>query len=386
MPGFRGYFALNGQELVNSSRVVAHLGKVTPQYDFVLGSQPNWTCDLVEYETDAGLYEIPITSEELTNYPGLFTPPDGSYIYSPGLLQMGTCWQPDPLCGCNLMPWVAFDDTWTGLQAFLGDTIYRPELAPWYNVNIPQSGEFGGIWVMSVTGLGPTTSERPITEMVGSGGVAGPQRDSSRTITFSALLIACTSAGLQYGMEWLTCQLRDTNDNANSTLEFFAAHPGQSSANPALLQRELHNVVMTQAPTVSQQWNGSGYKNMAESVALVSFAVTALNPYSWFPALNLTVTWNTIAAESITWVPTVPVPNAPPPGCNLPSDCYTPPLMSTTCPPPVVTVTTDQPPPVCGGEFPVTGIVRYSYELPNNLIPSWCPGHGGHDDDHQQHR
>jgi hypothetical protein len=372
MPGFRGYFALNGTELVNSSRTVAHLGKITPKYDFVLGSDPNWTCTLTESQT--GLYEIPVTSSESADYPGLYTPPDGSYRYDGGLYAIGDCWLPNPLCGCVLMPWVTFDDTWTGLQDFLTDSIYRPELAPWYNVRIPQSAEFGGIWVMSMQGLGPVGAERPLSEMVGSGAIAGPERDGSRTITFSALMIACTNAGLQYGLEWLTCQLRSTNDSTNSTLQFFAAHPGDSAANPSTLVRELHNVVMTQGPQVTQQFNASGKLNQQETVALVSFALTALNPYSWFSALDVPVTWDVIDAEQISWVPTVPVPGAPPPGCNLPGGCVTPPLVSATCPPPTVVITTDSTPPVCGGELPVMGITRYTYNLPTMLVPNWCPG------------
>jgi hypothetical protein len=338
-----------------------------PKYDFVIGGAPGWSCGLTPYPEDTGLALLPETSEDIAAFPGLATPPDGSYNYDPGLLVVGDCWTPSPLCGCDSrVPWILFDDTWTGLKDFLQDTVYRPELAPWANINIPQSLEFGGIWVMSMQGFGPPTISRPITELVGSGAYAGPARDTSAAMTFNALLIACTNAGLQYGLDWLTCQLRATN-TADGVLQFFAAHPGHSAADPSTLLRERRNVVLTQAPTVSQQWNAGGVDNQQETVALVTWVLTALNPYSWYPQIDVPVDWDVIDYEPITWIQA--------PMCSLSSDCLTSTdLVSETCPPETVTLTTDRNPPVCGGAMPVTGIQRYTFDLPMLAPPAVCPG------------
>jgi hypothetical protein len=365
---FRGYFALNDLELINSSRTVEHLGKVTPKYDYALGNTANFTCALTIDPGYSGLAELPVTSAELADFPGLATPPDGSYRYDPGLVEIGACWEPAPFGGCNkMLPWVTFDDTWWGLKDFLQDTVYRPELAPWYNVNIPQSGEFAGFWVMSMQGFGPTSVQRNVTENVGSGGSVGPARDSARQVSFSVLAIASTNAGLQYGIGWLTCALRETNYGTDAVLEFLTAHPGHSAADPSLLVRELHNVVLTQTPTVSNQYNASGVWHQQETLAVVSFALTALNPYSWFPADTVTVEWDTITSEAVTWIPASQ--------CGLPSDCQPAnQLVSAVCAPEALTVTTDFNPPVCGGGMPVTGFERYVFAVPTMTTPVWCPG------------
>jgi hypothetical protein len=361
---------LNDLELINSSRTVEHLTKVTPKYDFVLGNTANFTCTLTIDPSDSGLAELPVTSFELSDFTGLAFPPDGSYRYDPGLIEIGTCWEPAPFCGCNqMLPWVTFDDTWSGLQDFLQDTIYRVELAPWYNINIPQSGEFAGFWVMNMQGFGPTAIQRDITQSVGSGGTAGPARDNARQVSFSVLLIACTNAGLQYGMQWLTCALRATNTSTTDVLEFLTAHPGHSAAesDASTLVRQLHNVVLTSGPTVSQQFNASGVVNQQETMALVNFSLTALNPYSWFPPVTVDVSWDSITTEAISWIPA--------PKCVLSSDCQpVNQLVSTTCAPEAVVVTTDFDPPVCGGGMPVSGFDRYIYAVPTLSTPVWCPG------------
>lgn len=354
-------------ELINSSRTVAHLGKITPTIDYVINGSPS-ACDLSPYPGDTGLAQLPDTSTELVSWPGLATAPDGSYRYDPGLALVDGCWPVSPVCGCAAAPWVTFDDTWPELMAFLNaETFYRPEMAPWYNVNIPQSGEFAGFWPMTIQGLDPPSVQRQITELVGAGAVAGPARDGSKQITFSVLLIACTNAGLRYGLEWLTCQLRATND-ADGVLEFFTAHPGYSSADPATLVRQLQQVVMTSSPTVTQQFNASGVTNQQETVALVSFVLTALSPYSWFPPTDLgTITWDTVQTQSIIWTTADQ--------CSLSADCLAvPELVSATCPPEQISVTTNQDPPICGGGLPVCSVDRYTFAMPTSSSQLQCPG------------
>ena len=360
---FRGYFALNGGELINSSRTVTHMGKVTPTADYVLGGSMG-SCSPTLYPTDAGLAEMPSSSTELTTYPGLATPPDGSYLYSPGLSVMGECWSAAPVCGCGQTPWFSFDDSWPGLQSYLQDTVYRPEMAPWYSSQIPQSAEFAGYWVSQVSGFDTTSVQRPITEMVGSGAIAGPARDNSRQLQFTVLVIACTNAGLEYGISWLDCQLRTTND-APGTLTYFTAHPN-TAAQPSSLARQMINVVLTQSVTVQQRFNPSGIVNQQATMALVQFTLTALNPYAWLPSVTVPVTWDTIATQSLAWVPAAQ--------SALPDYCTTPLSLSTTCAPDPLTVTTDRNPPVCGGGLPICAIERYTFSLPETLTPVLCPG------------
>lgn len=296
---------------------------------------------------------------------GLGTLVSGSRLYDPGLAEVGDCWTPSAFCGCKNQ--VQYDDSWPGLQDYLGDSIYRVELAPWFNIRIPQSAEFGGIWIMSATGFGPLTIDRSINENIGSGASAGPNRDTSRKLTFDALLLACTNAGVEYGLQWLACELRATKSVTDSTLTYFNAHPYDTAANADTLVRELHGVVMTGAPTVTAQQMGGGAPYRQANMYRVSFELTVLNPYVFLPIIDLgTVSWDTIGVEPITW--------AHAPMCEQPPDCDSMPVMfSATCPPEVVNVGTNTPPPVCGGCLPVCAIDRYTYAIPQLAeYPATC--------------
>lgn len=361
---FRGYFALNGVEFANSSRVLEHIGKSTPTTDLIIGGLGD-SCGLTLYEDDLGLAYLPDSSAPLYTDSGLGTPPDGSMKYDEGLLLVGDCWRPSGLCGCATMSSV-WNDTWPGLQDYLQDTIYRPELAPWFVASVPQSGEFGGVWVMDAKGFGPPPADRQVVEMIGSGATNNPHRDGSRKLTFDALLVACTNAGLEYGLNWLNCQLRQTIEK-DGVLRYFTGHPN-SSADPSTLIRELRGVIMTQAPTITQSINSQGRPNQQATMYRVQFELTAQNPYAWHPPIHIPVVWDTITTESIEW--------AHRPDCGVPSDCAEMlgqvQLFSETCPPEIVPLSTANPPPICGGCLPVSGVDRYKFFIPTFDLPAWC--------------
>lgn len=360
---FRGYFALNGVELANSSRIVGHLQKDIPTDDSFFGLSGGGDCSTTPNPDDPGLGLLPSSVINLGN--GLGTPPNGTRLYDPGLGEVGSCWPPNQFCGCRDQ--VQYDDSWPGLQGFLGDSIYRVELAPWYNTRLPESAEFAGVWVMDAKGFGPLAIDRQITENIGAGASAGPNRDTSRKLTFDALLLACTNAGLEYGLQWLACELRATKDVTDSVLTYFTAHPFDTAANADTLMRQLHGVVMTQAPTVTAQQQAGNKPYRQADMYRVSFELTVLNPYVFLPIIDLgQVSWDTVAVEPITW--------AHAPMCEQPPNCDTMPvLFSATCPPEVVNVGQNTPPPVCGGCLPVCGIDRYTYSIPSlEEYPARC--------------
>lgn len=372
---FRGWFALNQVEIANSSRVVAHLGHVVPTDDYgIFGTTLPDDCGLLPVLQEgsyggsvadsaatsdsggwewSGLFEVPADAVMVSK--GLYRPMNGARRFGPGLYEVGDCWGPANICrDCNLN--VLFDDTWDGLADFLNDGEYRPEVAPWYTTQLPESAEFGGVWVMDVEGLDTTPIERKITETVANGGVASPHRDTTRTVHFDALLVACTNAGLQYGLNWLTNRLRETNTSTETRLRYLTAHPGHSGVDPDELVRDLHSVVMTKAPEVKEQFvTGSGANKQA-NIYRVSWEMAALNPYSYLPPVPITVDWDRITRQPINWIHAA--------DCHKPDPCLKMPVMySTECvPEEILTVTT--PPPVCGGCLPVSGIDKYVFTLP----------------------
>jgi len=395
---FRGWFSLNGIEIANSSRVAAHMGREVPMSDDIFtdssghefalvedppgsglyipgpptggrdddglydpGDLPGYglyltegsECSLAENPDHPGLYVIPAGTEEVS--PGLYRPPVGARRYGPGLYTVTSCWGPAEIClSCSAD--IQYDDTWLGLPQFLGDGTYRPELAPWYSTEMPESGEFGGVWVLDVQGFDNAPISRPITETVGPGGVAGPHRDTSRTLTFDALLIGCTNAGVEFGLDWLTTLLRKTVDNTTTRLRFLNAHPGDSLVDPDTLVRELRGVVYTGALTVKEKILTGSAENRQANVYRVTWELTALDPYAYLPPVDVTVDWDSIVRQPINWIHAA--------DCHKPESCDPMPVMfSTECVPEEIPVV-NTPPPVCGGCMPVGGIDKYSFRVP----------------------
>ena len=352
---FRGYFALNGVEIANSSRVVAHLGMDIPTNDLgLLGASED--CTLAP--SPAGpLLAVPSASM-VPVAPGslLATPPDGSRLYGPGLALVGDCWTPDNLCfGCR--GWVGYDDSWPGLTDLLEDgTVYRPELAPWYTTRVPESAEFGGIWVMDVTGLDTTPTQREVIEMAGDGGAPGPARNPSRKVKFDALLLACSNAGLTYGLQWLATQLQSTEGRSDSTLRYLAAHPEHSAADPATLLREVHGVVLTAGPDITQQTNAGRGEHHQATMYRVTFELTVTRPHAYSPPRPVPVVWDEVAVEPIKWVHAA--------DCRPALACDDmPALFSETCEVERVPVV-NTPPPTCGGCLPVCAVTTRVFEVP----------------------
>lgn len=354
---FRGYFALDGVEFANSSRVVAHLKPSVPETDdeaFGTGD-----CALEEYSD--GLYVIPPESLEVRE--NLWSPPGGSRRVSHGLMEVkDKCWTPSKLCGCRMT--VGVNDSWDALQGFLGHPVYRPETAPWSATAFPESLEFAGVWVTKVDGLDTTPVERTITEMTGSGAVAGIHRDSSRLIRFEAILAACSSAGLQYGLSWLSCQLRAATADGGSTLNYLAAHPGHSFVDPASLWREVRNVVLTKSPEVVEA-QGGGIPNQQATIYRVSWEMVACAPYVYLPAVTHTITeWDAVTVQPVNWVHDA--------ACTRPDSCASMPvLFSADCAPEMLPEVTT-PPPVCGGCLPVGGLESHTFRVPGFAAPMRC--------------
>ncbi|WP_166905913.1 hypothetical protein [Mycobacterium sp. DL440] len=351
---YRGWFTVDGVEIANSARTIAHLGRSVPTSDIGIFTDGGTDCALVESETYPGMFEIPDTMVEVS--PGLWSPPPGARRFGPGLFVLdGTCWGPAAICSdCTLT--VDYDDSWPGLQDFLGDMVYRPELAPWYSTELPESGEFGGVWVMSVDGLEATPVERNIVQMAGSGAAAGPHRDASRTVSFEAVLIACTHAGVDFGLKWLTCLLRGTTTGTTSTLRYLAASPSYSGVDPDSLVREVHGLVLTKAPTITQEVNTEARQHQQATMYRISWEMAALSPYAYLPAVAVSVDWDVITRQPVNWIHAA--------DCQKPETCEDMPIMfSTECVPEEIGVVTT-PPPVCGGCLPVGEIDKYSFRVP----------------------
>ena len=399
MGAYRGWFSLDGTEFANSSRLMAHTATRAPVSDVGFFTEGVPTFELIEDPPGSGLY-IPITDSSdpllyelpagaeldadlllpvpchpcklqpvhgeteffaphptMTEVsPGLWTPPNGARRFGPGVVVIdSSCWEPTNCASCTDM--IGYDDSWPGMADLLSDT-YQLQLAPWYTTQIAESGEFLGVWVMKVEGFGPAPVERPVTELVGSGGITGPARDRARPLTFEALLLGCSNAGVEYGLDWLGCALRDTNQSTSAVLRYLTAHPATSGADPVSLMRELHQVVLTDGPRVVESISvGQGGRPYGQgTVYRVTWQMSALHPYAYLPSVTVTAEWDEIARQPINWVHAA--------DCQLPSTCDPMPvLFSADCVPEEIDAIIT-PPPVCGGCLPVGAIDKYTYRVP----------------------
>lgn len=298
---FRGWGALNGQEMFNTSRLVAHMMPTVPTHDGVVAS-----------------------------------PMD---------------------CACEIR--VPYDDSWTGLQAAVGDAPYVITNAPWYNAARPESAEFAGVWLMSVEGMDAVPVERDIAESICAGGVAGRARDTTRTITFSALVVACTNAGMRYGIDWLGCVLRQANARGGVDMAYYKSHPEDTAANPDTLKRSMYGLVYAQALTVSDLLGkGKENRHRQASICRVEWELIATRPYAFGQSTVLPVTWNATTTESIEW--------SHAPECGESESCGLPTLFNAECVPPNVSITAATI-PTCGGCIPLCSLTRRSWEMPTVL-------------------
>lgn len=294
---YRGYLALAGVELTNTSRLIAH-------------ARP----------------DIPQSMEE-------------------ALAQ----------CACRA-DFVSYDDSWPGMPAFLGDGPYLITNAPWYDPAMPQSAEFLGYWVTSTEGFGATPVDRAVNDAICAGGVAGPHRDTHRTVRVEALIIACTNAGAQYGLEWLDCRMRPAKALSGTTLEYLAAHPENSAADPQMLRRTMNRVVLTREVSVTKTSNRRNVENRQGSIFNVDWEFAVMDPYTYGPASVEAVVWDSTVVEGIEW--------AHQPDCDDPAACDTiPVLTSATCVPATVDVRAIQP-PVCSGCTPICEVETRVTQIP----------------------
>lgn len=350
---FRGYFELDGNEFANSSRVVDHLDRGTPQSDggyakmveMPLGSGLFMPEGSVEAPPGSGLFQIPPGVTEDPNNPGLF-------LFTKDSLSSG-------FDNCQIN--VDYDDSWPGLRRYLNgeDTegVYEITEAPWYSDTIPESVDFAGVWIMDVDGLDSIVVDREVTEMIGNGGAAGQNRDSVRPIVFSAIIVAASNAGAQYGISWLSSKLRTATRRGGADLVFFNAHPSHSTADPSALLRRAHRVVLTEAPKVTAtSGHGGGDRNRQASIYRITFELTALDPYIYSVNPDLySVEWNTTTAESINWMHA--------PNCSDTSSCDLPVMFNADCYPEVVLVP-PAPIPSCGGCVPVCAVTTSTWAKP----------------------
>lgn len=163
--------------------------------------------------------------------------------------------------------------------------------APWYDVDLPESGEFLGFLPLSITGLDDNPRSRNVTNAVGGGGVFGPLRALPRTITVSGLVIGTTCCGVDYGIHYLSEALSvgctgDACDGDCATMYNCCPEAGLTKAQfDAAHRRTIRRIALVDGPTVTERRStGSCARSQCAAggdIVQVEFTLVAASPWFW---------------------------------------------------------------------------------------------------------
>lgn len=198
--------------------------------------------------------------------------------------------------------------------------------APWYDSDVPESKEFAGLMVLSVEGIDDYPVTRTITTGVTGGGAIGPARVQPRTVTVTALVLASTCCGVEYGLHWLSEVLQGCVGGLcdGDCATMYSCCPGDDTLTPdafnAKYRRTLRRVALVEGPRIISRVGdgcGTGECQMGADILTVEFVLTAATPWLYTdltPILEV-VPPRDDTATCVTWCirPTVGVPA---PGCE----------------------------------------------------------------------
>jgi hypothetical protein len=253
--------------------------------------------------------------------------------------------------------------------------------APWFAETEPDSYDFGGLLVTSVTGLGAGTYTRSTTPRAsGRGSFLGPGQHTSPEIVVRGMLLGRTCCSVDYGMRWLNQTLRGACGDGCSgdDLTFLECCPDMCEDDEAFESyedclapylRTLKGVAVTKSPVIVDRI-GSSCGCGSCPVQMVEFTLSASEPCVFRePVLVQSGVMFDPGTESPCpeWV-TVPAGwDCSGPDCEPATSC-----VSDRCPPPPKPPTPPAAinPCVCD---PMT-TVRACINMPGDLIPEYAEG------------
>lgn len=248
-----------------------------------------------------------------------------------------------------------------------------PELdpAPWYDAAAPESKNFAGLLVTSVTVSAPYA--RTTTPNIGTGQTLGRMKLQGRTIVVTGWLVGKTCCATQYGLRWLTAALGDApcaTGNCNGcALEFLDCCPAIGEAEGDCVTtdsgiyvrpdedseyqraedffRRMNGVGTIDGPNVLS-CKGSNCGCGCSALMEVEFTLASTSPYfNSFGTAILTdepaaLPCGTVNVCGITWVKVPEGEECPPDAeCPVAPDCLEDPLCPLPPLPPLATIPTN---------------------------------------------
>lgn len=174
----------------------------------------------------------------------------------------------------------------------VGDLPYTTpaeDAAPWYDPDVPESGEFAGLLVLSVDGLDTHPVRRSVTNAIAGGGSIGPARVMPRTITVTGLLLGATCCGVDYGLHWLGevltgCTAGECDGDCMTLFNCCPSEDMGPEEFTARHRRSIRRVALVEGPTVTARHGDgctSGQCQAGADVVTVEVVLSAATPWVW---------------------------------------------------------------------------------------------------------
>lgn len=196
------------------------------------------------------------------------------------------------------------EDCPTLRTAFEHDPYTTPaaDNAPWYDADIPESGQVAGFYIRAIDGLGDTATRR-VDELARNGGIVGARRRSSRQVQMTIQAVAASECAMSYAMGWLAKVLRGSECSPVDPLVTDAVGVGCASETLCMLTccplvpedvpkylTSLYRVGLTEGPIVVSRSHESTF-DVGDECGLVicdaEVTFTAGDPGWYSPLQNI---------------------------------------------------------------------------------------------------
>jgi hypothetical protein len=156
--------------------------------------------------------------------------------------------------------------------------------APWYDANMPDTGEFAGFYLLDWTNTDSSMVARTMTEATTPGGFASAFRPRSREMVLRGVLLGSTHNGVLAGLSWLktlvnkgdVCGIGGPQWLVQRTMDAFHTCPTPSDDTEYTTQRHTFaDVTVLEGVEVLSDWNMPNCGAVME----VQFTIVAQNPY-----------------------------------------------------------------------------------------------------------